>query len=132
MEEFWKETTIMKYVVGSHAYGFATEESDYDVRAVCRVPARYVIGLHGFEQAEPKVPESIQYMSQERTTTDVVYYGLQKFVKLAADCNPNIIELLYMPLRHCLFLNLSGEQLLSARDMFLSKKAKHTFSGYAI
>jgi predicted nucleotidyltransferase len=56
---------------------------------------------------------------------------LRKFLKLAADCNPNIIEFLYVEdlIDIC---KPEWEEIREARDLFLSKKARWTFAGYAI
>lgn len=56
---------------------------------------------------------------------------LRKFLKLAADCNPNIIEFLYVD-RLVSHTTDIWRKIQSCRDMFLSKKARFTFSGYAI
>lgn len=106
---------------GSHAYGTATATSDCDIRGVCIAPKCYYLGyLHGFEHLERKEPH------------DISIYELRKFFKLAADCNPNIIELLYLPRHRWLFSTPMWRRIVNNRDLFLSKKAKFTFSGYAI
>lgn len=56
---------------------------------------------------------------------------LRKFFKLAADCNPNIIEFLYVD--DLIEIQTKEWNLIkSKRDLFLSKKARWTFAGYAI
>lgn len=105
---------------GSHAYGLATPSSDIDVKGVCIAPKAYHFGyLQNFEQAESKDPH------------DSVIYSLQKFVRLAADCNPNIIEVMFSSDEDHMKVDEFGERLLAVRDEFISKKARHTFSGYA-
>ena len=56
---------------------------------------------------------------------------LRKFLKLAADCNPNIIEFLYVDslVDIC---TPEWERVREQRDLFLSKRARWTFAGYAI
>lgn len=56
---------------------------------------------------------------------------LRKFLKLASDCNPNIIEFLYVD-RLITHETDVWRKIRAHRDMFLSKKARFTFSGYAI
>lgn len=56
---------------------------------------------------------------------------MKKFVKLAAAANPNILELLYIPEEHHIFVHDMFKLLLESRDLFLSKKARHSYSGYA-
>jgi predicted nucleotidyltransferase len=105
---------------GSHAYGLNTPTSDLDVKGVVIPPAEYFLGyLKRFEQLELREP-------------DLVIYEVRKFFKLAADCNPNIIEVLWTDPRDHLRVTPLGERLLEARGLFLSQKARHTFSGYAL
>src|ERR1700704_5051125 len=106
---------------GSHAYGTATEDSDCDIRGVCIPPKRYYTGyLHQFDHLERKEPN------------DLAVYELQKFCKLCADANPNILELLYIPETKWLYATDSWRVLVEHRHLFLSKKCKFTFSGYAV
>lgn len=112
--------TILFCRHGSHAYDLNTSESDEDFKGICIPPKKYFLGfLNNFEQAESKAP-------------DIVVYNIKKFFKLAVDCNPNIIEILWTDPDEILFVNTLGAILQSKRDLFLSKKAKYTFSGYAI
>jgi hypothetical protein len=56
---------------------------------------------------------------------------LRKFLKLAADCNPNIIEFLYVE-KGIIITSEIWEKIRANRHLFLSKKARFTFSGYAL
>lgn len=114
---------------GSHAYGLARPESDLDVKGILIPPVEVVLGYNtGFEQA---INNEQLHAYLNRGDLDSVVYGLQKFFKLAADCNPNIIELLWADNSDILFWTGAGKVIRDARDLFLSLKAKHTFSGYA-
>lgn len=115
------DRTILLTKHGSHAYGLATETSDLDLKGVAIPPREYVLGfVKNFEQLETREP------------CDMVIYELRKFCRLAADCNPNIIEVLWTdPSDHLLRTPL-GDKLVEARASFLSRKARHTFSGYAM
>lgn len=62
---------------------------------------------------------------------DIVVYDLRKFVKLAMDANPNVLEYLFMPEDCILHTTPEFQQLVELRSHFLSKKAKHTYLGYA-
>jgi predicted nucleotidyltransferase len=120
MEFDVKARTIYSVRHGSHAYGTNIEGSDVDVKGVCIPPTEYYLGFYKtFDQHESKDPY------------DQVVYGLRKFAKLAADCNPNIIEVLFVDPVDFLHVDAFGQFLHGMRHMFLSKKAKHTFSGYA-
>jgi predicted nucleotidyltransferase len=117
----WIESrTIYKVISGSHAYGLNTENSDIDIRGVCVPPRSYIVGMRNFEQYEEKKPN------------DLTIYGIHKFFKLASDCNPNIIELLFITDPKLILLNSKyWDKVVKNRHLFLSQRAKHTYSGYA-
>lgn len=109
---------------GSHAYGTNTPESDLDVKGVCIAPGIFYTGyLFAFEQEERMVSKG--------AALDSVIYSIKKFFSLAADCNPNIIEVMFSDTSDVLKCDKFGELLLENREEFISKRAKHTFSGYA-
>lgn len=114
------DRTIFATIHGSHAYGLNIATSDIDVKGIAIPPKEYFLGyLQRFEQAESKDP-------------DMVIYDVRKFLQLAADCNPNIIEVLWTDPSDHLVKTPLGQLLVDARSQFLSKKAKFTFSGYAV
>lgn len=119
-ESWIEERTIFMARHGSHAYGTSLPGSDLDLRGIAIAPKPYYLGLSRFDQHERK------------GDPDVVVFELRKFLALAADCNPNILEILYVEPEDRLKVTPIGEMLLAERDLFLSKKARHTFSGYAI
>lgn len=119
-----EERTILLVRHGSHAYGLNTPESDVDEKGVCIPPKPYYFGfLHHFEQ---QVCEA-----KKGHPADSTIYSLSKFVSLAADCNPNIIEILHVEDEDVLKVDRFGERLREHRDLFISKKAAQTFTGYA-
>lgn len=114
------DSTILLVRAGSQALGTNTPESDLDIDGICIPPKRYHLGyLHRFEQDAKHDP-------------DVVIYDIRKYFQLAADCNPNVIQAIWVDPSDILFCDSFGRQLLQHRAAFLSRKAKHTFSGYAI
>lgn len=109
---------------GSHAYGLNTPDSDEDYKGVCIPPKEAYLGFtQKFEQHE--------HMGSKSDGVDTVVFALNKFAALAVDCNPNIIEILFVDDSDVVKVDRFGEQLRAMRDSFLSKKARHTFSGYA-
>jgi uncharacterized protein len=114
-----RDRTVFLTRHGSHAYGLNTPASDEDFKGVAVPPREYFLGyLNEFAQAESRDP-------------DLVIYEIRKFFALAADCNPNIVEVLWTePADHVIVTPL-GQELLDSRALFLSRKARFTFSGYA-
>ena len=67
----------------------------------------------------------------KRVDGDEELQELRKFFKLAADCNPNIVEFLYVD--DLIDICTPEWELIKAnRHLFLSRKARWTFAGYAI
>ena len=118
----WMETgTVLLVRHGSHAYGTNTETSDEDFKGVAIPTKEYFFGSKRFEQAELKAPDP-----------DAVIYDIRKFFSLAADCNPNIIEVLHTDPSDHFVVDPIGEVILEHKNDFLSKKIKHTFLGYSV
>lgn len=109
---------ILLTLGGSHAYGTNNENSDIDVRGVMFNPMSTLLGNGNFEQFEDK-------------KTDTTVYGLNKYVGLLMNCNPNVIESLGCKPDHYIILTKEGQQLLNNRKMFLSRRAINSFGGYA-
>lgn len=115
-----RDRTVFLTRHGSHAYGLATPESDVDLRGVAVPPREYLLGFaQRFEQAECKDP-------------DLVVFELRKFLQLCADNNPNALEVLFTDPSDHLGVTSVGEELLGAREHLLSKRVRHTFSGFAM
>ncbi|SRR5216683_1642498 len=115
------QNTIFLARHGSHAYGTNTPTSDLDIKGVAVAPIAYHIGfLHQFEQAN------------KGFKNDTCIFEVKKFLKLAAECNPNIIELLFLDDRDILHLGRTFKPIRDNRDLFLSRVARHRFTGYAV
>ena len=117
----WLAARTALYVVhGSRAYGTSRPDSDYDFKGVAVAPRQFRDGFaHTFEQAHTDAP-------------DATIFDLRKFLSLAADCNPNIVEVLWVDAADRLTCTAAGELLVAARAQLLSRKARFTFSGYAL
>lgn len=104
---------------GSHAYGTNIETSDEDFRGIFVAPRNYYLGFaEHVEQVTTKDP-------------DVTIFELRKFMKLAAQCNPNVVEILYVEPEDIINVDPLGAFLRLHRDWFLSKAVFNTFMGYA-
>ena len=113
---------IFECVSGSQLYGTALPTSDTDIRGVFIPSAEFYLG-------------TLEHVEQVETThPDVTHFELRKFLSLCADCNPNIIELLFVPVRssYCKLWGFEWQTILEHRMAFLSTKARYTFAGYAV
>lgn len=78
---------ILRALVGSHAHGLATEESDYDYRAVFVQPTEEILSIGGKTQNNQWIEGDI----------DNVSYEIGHFLFLATKSNPTILETLVAP-----------------------------------
>lgn len=104
---------------GSHAYGLAGPGSDVDLRGFALPVARDVLLGRNFGQVEM------------RDGVDACIYSLSKACDLLAACNPNMVEMLGLDADSVLVDSPAYRLLRDHADWFLSRKAAHTFGGYA-
>ncbi len=132
--------TILMVVAGSRAYGIHTDASDVDIKGVAIAPREYVLGyLNRFEQADSvshiaPFAADLNPAEQEvvrQTKLEGAIYELRKFMDLATQANPNILDALFCRDEEVRRLRPAGRLLRDSRDLFISAKARHTFSGYA-
>jgi uncharacterized protein len=114
-----KNLIIFETIVGSHAYGTSTVESDKDIRGVFVQPLNDIF-KYGY----------VEQISDEKN--DVVFYEVKRFIDLIIDNNPNILELLASPEDCVIYRNPIFKVLEENREKFLTKRVKYTFAGYAI
>lgn len=135
-----RERTILLTVAGSRAYGIHKRESDVDLKGVAVPPEPYFLGFaRRFEQADASAEmagfadllDGDEREAVARTKLEGTVYEIRKFLTLAADNNPNILDVLFCRDAEIRFATPAGRALREHRDLFLSAKAKHTFSGYA-
>lgn len=117
-EALVRDHTIYACVMGSRAFGLATDDSDTDRRGVFLAPTPL---FWRFE----KPPTHGEGPAEEQFS-----WELERFCTLALRANPNILECLHSPLVE--FANETGRELLSLRGAFLSRQAHDTFARYAL
>lgn len=112
------ENIILLGLGGSRGYGLDNDNSDWDWRGIALNSKEEILLARGFEQVldDP---------------TDTTIYSFNKIIQLLSNCNPNVIELAGLKKEHYLYLSPIGKELLDNKKLFLSKKAVHSFGGYA-
>jgi hypothetical protein len=82
---------VFATVSGAHLYGFASPDSDVDLRGAFLTPLRDLIGLR-------PPPETITLEEKGPFELDWVAHDLRKFVRLMTQHNGYVLEQLYSPL----------------------------------
>ncbi|MCX4867986.1 nucleotidyltransferase domain-containing protein [Streptomyces sp. NBC_00257] len=116
-EALVRDHTVYSCVMGSRAFGLATEGSDTDRRGVFLAPTAL---FWRFE----KPPTHVDGPAPEQFS-----WELERFCELALRANPNVLECLHSPLVE--HIDDVGRELLSLRGAFLSRLAHQTFVRYA-
>jgi uncharacterized protein len=117
-ETLVRDHTIYACVMGSRAFGLATDGSDTDRRGVFLAPTPL---FWRFE----KPPTHVDGPLPEQFS-----WELERFCELALRANPNILECLHSPLVE--HVDATGRELLALREAFLSRQAHETFARYAL
>lgn len=87
--ELIHDNLIVKMYAGSHAYGMALPTSDVDFR-----------GIFVGDPINIRTPFFPIGETEDPTEDDTKIFELSKFMKLALDCNPNVVELLWTCEQH--------------------------------
>lgn len=116
--EHLRKRIIFLTLGGSYSYGTNVETSDVDVRGCALNNPTDLIGLSSFEQVV-------------NTTTDTTVYSFNKLISLLLNCNPNTIEMLGCKPDHYFMMTDVGREMIENRKLFLSRRAVHSFGGYA-
>jgi len=106
---------------GSYGYGLNTPESDEDFRGFFFPKHAHVLGfLSG--------PETIQKMEGG---LDFTLWEVRKTFSLAAQANPNVLEVLFTEASDHIYVTPLAKEILKERNLFLSRKIAKTYLGYA-
>jgi len=117
--KYVEDRTIFLTVVGSRAYGTNHEDSDFDKAGVMIPGIEYFYGMDKFEQFQG-------YPDEDKTI-----YDIRKAIKLVSDNNPNMLDLLASPDRCIIKTTPYWDIFRENIDLFISKRCRWTFSGYA-
>ena len=116
--EHLRNRIIFLTLGGSYSYGTNVETSDVDVRGCALNSRSDLLGLTNFEQLV-------------NTATDTTVYSFNKLINLLLNCNPNTIEMLGCKPEHYFLITDIGQEMIDNRKLFLSRRAVHSFGGYA-
>jgi len=118
VNDWLNDRVILETYSGSMVYGTSLPTSDKDLRGVAVPPEDYILGIETFEQSVCHEP-------------DRTIYGIHRWAELALQGNPNILEILWTPENYFVKRTRPGLMLVDNRDLFLSKRLKFRYLGYA-
>lgn len=113
---------------GSRAYGTNMVNSDTDYRGVCVPPISYYLGTDSFGTYNKSTGDNIRNTGED---IDYVVMSLNKFVQSCVKGTPNDIELLFVDDENIKVMTEIGKELRENRHLFLTKKVRNRFGGYA-
>ena len=133
--QWLQKQTHYEVCTGSIAYGCNTDASDFDVYGFCTPPKTDIFPhldnkLHGFDSVQPFGQWQLHHIKFQKKEYDFTIYSIVKYFKLLMDNNPNIIDSIYVPADCLLHCTPMAAHVRQNRDLFLSKKGFHKFTGY--
>lgn len=120
-QELMRDNMLVKHLAGSHAYGTSLPTSDVDYR-----------GVFSADPVNIRTPFFTVREAEDVTEEDTKLYELSHFMKLCLDCNPNVVETLWVSDEDITFRTAAYDMLRAHRHSLLSKKIAFTTSGYAL
>lgn len=132
-----KKACQYETMMGSTAYGCSSNSSDIDIYGFFIPPKRYLYPhTEGYLLGFDEIPVFDQWQQHHvkdtaaKTEYDFSLFNIVKYFKLCLDNNPNIVDSLFTPGDCILHITPVATLVREKRDLFLSKKAFHKFTGY--
>jgi uncharacterized protein len=136
MKELVEKNKILELVTGSNLYGTNLPSSDRDYTGIFIASKPFYLGLDKVEEVDLSITSKSADGKNDSDAIDRKFHEFRKLVRLVADGNPNIIELVMVDeVRNndCIvYINDFGRKLLANRELFPSKLVKQRFIGYSI
>jgi predicted nucleotidyltransferase len=110
-------------VSGAHLYGFASPDSDVDLRGAYILPAASVVGLSSPEET---VTRTFEHAGRE---IDLVAHDVKKYLLMMLNKNGYVLEQLYSPL-----VVQGGPAFEELRDLgrgCITRQLYHHYNGFA-
>jgi predicted nucleotidyltransferase len=131
---------LFEGLTGSVAYACSTDTSDMDVVGFCMPPKETIFPhlrgeIFGFGTPGERFEQFQQHgidVPEWNKRFDITSFSIVKFMQLAMENNPNVIELLFLPRRCILTSTQISEHIRSHRHQFLHLGGFHKNRGYAM
>lgn len=130
-ERIAKENRILEIRVGSHLFGTTTLDSDLDLLGMFMPSEAMVFGDVRCNEVDLSVKAKDDTGRNTADAVDRKLHEYRKFIILAMQNNPNILNALFVDDKNIVFENDYGRNLLDNAHLFPHKGAHHRFVGYA-
>lgn len=137
------DNVLFEGIQGSHAYGVAIDNSDFDMVGHC-VPPKDIVFPHvagqinGFGRQKKKFVcfqkhhvNDAQAQGGKGRQYDINIYNIVHFFQLTMDNNPNMLTSLFLPSDCITHITTVGNMIREKRHLFLHKGCFHRFKGFA-
>jgi hypothetical protein len=138
-EQWLVDNLLLEMIVGSHAYGCQTEQSDYDITAIVLpkhehlYPQKYgfILGFDNLPNFCRKELKGKKTMIGDKPFEAEWISLVEFFVHAGLKGSPNLIECLFVKRELVTVGTKMGWYLRDNRKLFISMKTFHAFKGYA-
>ncbi len=131
MAERW---TILRVPAGSNLHGLSVPGTDdQDEVGICVEDLDAVVGFNPFEQyiyRTAAAREGRHDAPSQPGDLDLTIFSLRKFLRLAMQGNPQILQCLFVPSALCVVQTALGAQLQEKAPLIVSRQAGHRYLGY--
>jgi len=132
--EMAERTTILRVPAGSTLHGLNLPGTDdSDEVAICIEDLDAAMGFSEFEQYIYRTAaerEGKHDAPSRAGDLDLTIFSLRKFLRLAMQGNPQIIQCFFVPAALCLVRDARGAQLQDLAPLVVSRHAGHRYLGY--
>ena len=113
---------VFATISGAHLYGFASPDSDVDLRGAFLLPARAVLGLY---------PPAETITIEDKSTVDLdwVAHDIRKFARMMTNHNGYVLEQLFSPL--VVLSTAAHEELLELGKGCVTRPTLRHYQGFA-
>jgi uncharacterized protein len=133
-KEMAERTTILRVPAGSTIHGLNLPgKDDRDEMGVCIEDLSYAMGFSEFEQYIYRTATERSGKHDEPSAPgdlDLTIYSLRKFLRLAMQGNPQIVQCLFVPANLWVSGNAVGAQLQELAPYIVSRAAGSRFLGF--
>ena len=124
-------------VMGSEAYGVSIDTSDKDIYGFASPPKEDIFPhlrgeILGFGKPLNRFSEwQEHHVKHNEYQYDLTVFSIVKYFQLCMECNPNMVDSLFVPQNCIIHITQIGNLVRENRKLFLHKGAWYKFKGYA-